>query len=253
MAFRKSYRKRTTRPRRYTRSRPTGLRRAKTDYGTSISGSNPILKKLQQTTAHDMWSMAKLGYQGAKWIAGIINSEKKLIDNVPAVFTLPVIAAANTPTLFWADLEQGTSEAQRIGNSVLVKSIQANMQFNLLAGAPRTVRMIVIRDLQYNGVSPTLADILEAPTNIQSPLNILNGNAESRFSVINDKFYTLDTVATPRIQTKYFQKMMVHTRFIGPSTAVGDKGLNQIYVFFMVDTADSVSLGFYGRTRFYDN
>ncbi len=90
-------------------------------------------------------------------------------------------------------IAQGTTESERIGRKVIVKSI--SWRWNLLlsvatssANVDETVRLILYQDKQTNGATATVTGILETD-DYQSFNNLSN---KSRFRTLMDRTYDLN-------------------------------------------------------------
>lgn len=236
--FRKPYRKRNL---------------AKTDYGTHNAGKNNMLTRMTNALRFgtSAFGLARSIGWAVKNLASVINTEKKAYDTTSTSFAVPLADVTVLPAFCLTTIAQGTTESTRIGNSILIKSIQS--RFSLEAVSPNRVRMIIVRDMQCNGVNPTLNLVLEDATNFDSPLNIINGNAEARFSVIADRVFTLYE-NKPIISETYYSKTQIHANYLGSTDAITDLGQNQIFVFVFREVADNaVAHTAYWRTRYIDN
>lgn len=232
--------------------------KARSDYGST--SNNGLMQHASRvlSAAPSAWALGKAALTGVKYLASVVNTERKVFDSGSQNQHLTAMTTNTAPLLHLTGMAQGTAENQRIGNSILVKSIQ----FRALLGyagtnSPQNLRLIIVRDLQTGCDldAPSLGDLLEDPTNILSPLNIINGNAEARFMIIKDHTYTFDANANPTTTFKYYAKCMVHTKFLG--SAGSDVGQNQIYVFAITDVGNGSTTGpfFYmtARMRYIDN
>lgn len=105
-------------------------------------------------------------------------------------------AIPNTGTL--VIIPQGTSEKQRIGRKCTLKSIGCRYDVKLnataavtLTGSIDIVRIILYQDMQCNGVTAAVLDILES-ADYQSYYNLAN---KSRFRFLMDRSITLNIQA----------------------------------------------------------
>lgn len=132
--------------------------------------------------------------------------EVKSMDVVVASGNMVAVGAvaANEPNIGFTGLteinmvQQGALVSQRIGNKIVLKSIQCNMLFGMAPAAANaaTFRCCLVYDRQTNGAFPALVDVLAdtttagavAVTNF-SGINIAN---KSRFQMIRDEFISLD-------------------------------------------------------------
>lgn len=228
---------------------------AKTDFGSQTAGQNNVLSKVNRTLASGLSVGQKIVGIGRALasVASLVNVEKKALDNNVNVTPIPVPATGNMPNFVLNAMAQGTSENTRIGNSVLSKSLQCRLILNNQDTSAHVVRVIIVRDMQMAGTVGTLGTVLEDPSTMISPLNIINGNAESRYSVIMDKTHVLVPGTNQIENITYYTKLFFHSKYIDTDTSAGSLGQNAIYGWVFTDTADTVSGSFYWRYRFIDN
>jgi len=85
----------------------------------------------------------------------------------------------------------GTTASTRIGQRILMKSIQARIYLrreDVTTATVQAVRVLLIYDRQTNGAAPAITDVLSA-ISMQSLRNMAN---VGRFFCLMDKTYTLD-------------------------------------------------------------
>jgi len=161
--------------------------------------------------------------RGGRWTTGP-GPERKYID---ASYTgLPLqgiaIAAASggdsgTPSapLLLNGLAQGTDSTTRIGRKISMKSIQGHYVFTsqlqasglLPAGVlGGWVRLLIVYDMQTNGATPTVADILQNATSnaLTSPLNL---NNRERFKVLVNKYRCIDPSNSQSAMIRFYKRL----------------------------------------------
>lgn len=124
------------------------------------------------------------------------NRERKFFDLAPATYgvnDVAVFTLLHVPIL-------GADFDNRIGRKTMIKSVyvRGNLQIRNAAAAPalntntfnppQLCRMIIMVDLQPNGATPLITDLLTSAT-VQAQLN---PNNRDRFRIIKDKQYSLD-------------------------------------------------------------
>lgn len=188
-----------------------------------------------------------------------INTEHKYYDQTALVTAYN--PGTNDQSIFLTQgIAQGTSDSDRIGNSILAKDIQLRMAINFPATATvqgihcRAMLLCWKENLQANG--PTIAKIFESPTNLYSPVNKDNSD---QFVVIKDKFFTLECpnglAVTAGFKTfKWFKKLDWHIRFIGSTTTSGSQNhLLLILRSSATGATNALGVTYYSRLNYTDN
>lgn len=114
-------------------------------------------------------------------------------------------------------IAQGTTESERIGRKLIVKSIGWRFEVRLPQTSDEndtseTVRVILFLDKQTNGATATVAGILET-ADYQSFNNLAN---KSRFRTLMDRTYDLNAHAGSgrgSTDTKQFGEFIIHDAF----------------------------------------
>lgn len=174
--------------------------------------------------------------------------ERKVIDvgvTTAQVNTTGAITLLNGST-------QGTDYTNRIGRKIVVKSLyirgamlneQANNQLTTGTQGAQAGRMIVFVDMQPNGATPAVTDLLVSA----SPYSQLNLNNRDRFKIIKDKMYFFDpyvytTTATQASaaltnqikQIKCYKNMNLETIYnSGNAGTIGDIQSGALYLLFI--------------------
>lgn len=140
-------------------------------------------------------SNAPLSNRGFGSMAVLQNREKKFFDVTSARYNAkaldPVIKLLFVPVL-------GSDYNNRIGRKTIMKSLYIRGHLRLKAAANLTTdepcpaqqaRLIIFCDLQPNGATPALTDLLTG----NDATYQLNPNNRDRFKIIKDKLYSFDT------------------------------------------------------------
>lgn len=93
-------------------------------------------------------------------------------------------------------IAQGATVANRIGNKVVIKSVDLKLGFTAAAAVVGTLRMMLLYDRQPNGAFPAMTDILlSQPAGAAVALSGLNIANKSRFQMIRDQYINFDAGA----------------------------------------------------------
>lgn len=223
-----------------------------------VTGQGPTLLEQIASYAGPVASVAKAVLP----VIGAINTEAKFYDSVSSgavTFAAPVFFNMSATT-------QGTTENNRIGNSILSKNIScrinlANTWTAADDGQWARMRYVIFVDKNQAGSVPTLAQLMTNTTSLNSPFN---KNYTDRFVILKDKMITFNPqdrlVPAGGVQTfifnKYFKQLDFHTRYIGTSSANADQGQNALFFFawYQANTATQTSaVSCYSRLNFTDN
>lgn len=198
--------------------------------------------------------MASSALMTARMLRSVINVEYKLFDN--AINDANVTDAGTFYPM--AYIAQGDGDNTRNGNSIKLTSLLNRMTFtwNSAGNANQRVRAILLIDrMSGTAASPTIADLFEVSGNqsaILSPLNVQNGLAGGRYSIMYDKVFQLDAYHSQRTEERNLP-WKFHVKFDG--TTSSDYGINQPYLLLISDqaTANYPTSDFYQRIRYIDN
>lgn len=154
-------------------------------------------------------------------------------------------------------IARGTTDSDRIGNSVLAKDFYFRAQIYWLPTATLQVgvsRMILFvwKD-NANANPPTVAKILENP-DINSAIN---KDYSDQFVVLKDKIFvhnanTTSTVAQDMKNIKVYKKLNFHMRWLDNDSITQ----NHVYVLFLGGSATSANpstINLYSRLNYTDN
>lgn len=188
--------------------------------------------------------MAYVAYRGVKTLRGLVNVEKKYIDDnigqtIPNTGIVDLISA----------VAAGDDVTNRNGNSILAKYLVLKGFVRMSASATATnVRVMIVRDLNNQGSNPTVADILDGATDV----SLLNKDNTSRFWILYDKMFSLSNNGTQQVSLDIYRRLNFHLKYSSTvSTAVLS---NAIYLVAIADEPTNVpQIQGVSRIAFYDN
>ncbi len=188
-------------------------------------------------------------------------------DEAAADFSAGVIS--NTSSLVL--IGQGVTESTRIGRKCVIRSIGWRAQLERQAvsstgiAASEVIRLIIVQDKQANGAAPTVTGtggLLES-ANFQSFNNL---NNKSRFRVLYDKTFTLNTLAAAGDGTandsgavqrsfSFFKDVNIPMEYSGTAnpSVIGEVRTNNVFGIMISESGNStVALDSKFRFRFSD-
>ncbi len=183
----------------------------------------------------------------ARTIAKMINSEPKIHTR-----TLNITPSSAGVINYISNVAQGDTNATRDGNQIMVNDFLTRFTTSMHATATVTfVRFIIFKDIQSNGVLPTVAELLRGAS-VTSALNIVNGR---RFTVLYDKLYSMDDIKSHSSQAKVFRNLgSLKIRYLDSTANQAGAGTNALYVCAVSSEATNTpTIAFDFRLRFRDN
>lgn len=193
--------------------------------------------------------LAGKAYTAARYLKGMINTEKKHFDTD---------INAQTPTssgtlLSICDIAQGDNIQERLGNSILCKSALVRLTTTINATATATfVRVLVIRDKQQIAdTDPALNKVLDGShgTYITAPHNT---DYVGRFETLYDRVHKVDDNSHIIKYTSIYCPINKHIRFNGAAST--DVQKNGLYLLLISSEATNApTLDGFARISFYDN
>lgn len=199
----------------------------------------------------DAWKLAKQAYKGVYYLKGLVNAEKKFAD-----LTANGTTDYNGIVLDLTAVAQGDTESSRNGNSIYVRGILLNINYNMNTAATYSlVKTYVFIDNEPNGTPPTASDILENAGTVYAPQSQIKfPEARTRFKILKVGTFNLSNAGAIAKNLKWYINLRHHTKFTGINAT--DEGKGHIYVMMISDrTPDSNEVGYamVNRTYFYDN
>jgi len=244
--------------RRYAPKRKYVQNRVKKMVGEKVS--------IVDSIANGVGQVAKLASVVAPIVAAI-NTEHKYVDVTGSVTTGGGFAGTPSLTLL-TPIEQGISDTQRIGNSVLLQDLQVRLAISKTVDNTNTVpslgtfyRVIIFiwkEDAQEN--PPTSVKILEDPSNFWSPVN---KDYSEQFVILKDWYtplvanasYSKTDVTGSYVPIyalkKMFRKLGIHARYANDDDT--SNTTNHVYMLIGNPGAVDTNTAFYTRVNYTDN
>jgi len=185
--------------------------------------------------------------------------ERKSIDAANAVVNL---STAGSVTLI-NGVATGTDFTARIGRRINVVTIQLRAYFDIADTSSADVdatRVMIVEDLQSNGVIATIAQILADTAGNTHPMNHLNLDNRQRFRVHYDKQFSLglysaaaDGFYNKQPTINFYKKCNIPVEFSGTTAGIGSIASGAIYLVTLGSAAAATwKMSFVPRCRFID-
>ncbi len=214
-------------------------------------------------TAGDAVDYGWKAWNLAKKISTLINVEEKVWDVDGSGGT----TITSTPTVVnLSNIAQGTDYFNRIGDSILVQSMEfrAEVEGNA-AAANHSLRVLLVADRYQDGVDPSLGDVLQAGTSpLVQPYNVFT---RQRFSILYDQLIEINNVvglATSGTSSSYYglrmdipdmaRKWNKHIKFDASAGADASNRENALFLMAVSSNASNgPALKYTFRLTFTDN
>lgn len=188
--------------------------------------------------------IARAAWRATKYIRGLVNSEMlhKETSLSTTVSTTPFVTCLT-------GLAQGDTDAQRTGNSVLLRNMLYRLRLTMSNAATTTiVRLVVVKDTQQvSDTNPAWNDVFGSAS-VDAALYSSNAG---RFKVLWNKTIVLDT-SRPIWHREKYSKLYQHLRFNGAGAT--DIQKNAIYLMVLSDQAtNSPNLNGIVKIGYHDN
>lgn len=187
-------------------------------------------------------------FKDVMYLKGLINVERKYND----------ITGASTIGNTWQaillnGIAQGDTTVTRDGSSqkAIGNLLRLYLKMNASATASR-IRVVLVRfKPSHEQSSPVVANMFEASTDIQSPLN---KNYARDYKIYLDHTYALTVAKQESININKYMPLKFHTRYSGTGATFASVAENQLWVMFMSDEATNTpTYDLYNRFNFIDN
>jgi len=185
----------------------------------------------KSTGGLDLIRTATAAYRGVKYLKGLVNVEKHALytnGNNAVDNTTGVLNCLNL-------IAQGDLEANRTGDSVMMKMLHLNYKVQINASASHTAfRMILFLYKQPQGATPTIQFPLEAASHV----SCYNNDNTGLYTILYDKTINLSIAGVQEkslsVTRKFYQ---LHETFDGTTAAVGDIQTNALWMLMVSDEA----------------
>lgn len=203
-------------------------------------------------------AIAKSAYNTAKFLKGLINTEKKKYDRSVGATELTMTGAGTSNT--FCSISEGTTDGTRNGNSIRCKGVRFMAVIRNASVDPQPacmVRVIIVLDTQTisdNSVT-TIGDLLENTGDSSVITSGLNSATAGRYKILYNRVFYLDNLTKPQHKVVKYIPLDHHIRFNG--SLGSDIQKNNVFYFTFCNTPSGVynnpSIEIDTRTYFYDN
>lgn len=142
---------------------------------------------------------------------------------------------------------QGTTENQRVGRKIQMKSLLINWALDNSATVGEGFRILVVYDKQPSGGFPLATDILFST----SELSAMQLNNADRFIVLHNEFINQNGTACATIGS-FYVKMGLDAVYTSTGALIANMNTGSIYLMFANATTASRTLNFFSRVRYLD-
>lgn len=203
-------------------------------------------------------AIAKSAYNTAKFLKGLINTEKKKFDRTVGATELSLSGAGTSNT--FCGIAEGTTESTRNGNSIRIKGVRFMAVIRNASESPQPacmVRVMIVQDTQTisDNSLTTLADILENTGDSSVITSGLNSATVGRYKILYNRVFYLDNLTKPQHKVVKYIPLDHKIRYNG-STA-SDIQKNNVFYFTFCNTVSGTynnpAIEIDTRTYFYDN
>lgn len=204
----------------------------------------------KRPTGSGAMAVARAAIRGVSFLKSVLNPEKKFID----VTASPTVNSSGSFSYLSA-IAQGDDVSSRNGNSVKASSLllRWTLQWNTASANPVRVRIIVLRDKENQGGTPTTTDLLQGAGSTLAPMEMTNQSG-ARWMIYSDKTYNLSDQVPSLAPKMYVKFKNVHFKYGGTTAAVGDARENALFAFIITDAGvNNPTATFYSRIKYYDN
>lgn len=184
----------------------------------------------------------------AKGVASVINVEFKHIDTAGTT----VNPTATGVVLPMNSCAEGTASYERNGLSVRNKSLFIRGFVTGNASATNTLlRIMVVKELNPNGATPLITDIIETGFREISLMNNINGK---EFKVLYSKFITMSADGSETAFFEKYLKLNGHTKYNSSSGAATSIDYGGYYLVLASNQmTNTPTVNYTSRIRYVDN
>ena len=181
----------------------------------------------------------------AKAVKGLVNVEWKTLDGS---FTTAPAASFSSP-VYMTNCSQGTSQSNRVGDSIRIKSVACNVTFHS-GTADDTVRFILFLDKSPNGATPNVLEIYRN-NNFDT---FRNPDFMQRFVILTDKQINLSVTGQNEVSYRYYKEMNHEAKYQSNTATVSDAANGHLFAIWIARSGvvGVQTTGKY-RIRYIDN
>jgi len=206
------------------------------------------------TWASNTPALARTALKTAKWVASVINTEYKHVDNTLLLQPNNNVGYTITPLTL---ILQGDDNTMRNGRSVLLKSLQLQMTARLANSTQGTIRFVLVKDRTCEGVAPTMSDIFKQVAGDEAVTSFRNIDTApiNKYKILWDHRFSLDVDFKDQIYiSKYLKFSKAHLKFLGTAGNIASAGPGAIFLCIVATgLGDSFMVDINSRIRYIDN
>lgn len=198
----------------------------------------------------DAWSLAKRTASGLNEIRKLINIEEKQLE-----FSQASVAFDTNGTVFpVSQIVQGLNYTERVGDSLKIQRIEFNYRvFKNASATNSVVRILLVRDLDCQGATPAVADIIANTASGLAPLSPYKFLNRKRFSILYDNMSVVSTS-----DLAFVDRMAMahegHILYLGTAANAASQGKGSLFVVAVSDEATNTpTIQFTNRITFTDD
>ncbi len=200
-------------------------------------------RKPRRHGAHSMYSDPYYLGTASKALA-VAYAVKKLINVEYKSLRTPWTVDPNTTgsVVNLMSIAQGDDFNDRQGRKIKLQSIRimGNVAINVSA-ATTNLRMMVVRDNNGSSTPPTIATLYaDIATFVANKNKLGDPQTNSRFSIIYDKWYTMDLIHQRRHKISKYIKINSHVFYSGAAAADEGKGCLYLFIASSESTNDPI-------------
>lgn len=207
--------------------------------------------KQRQWGKYGYSNLAQTALKTAQWVAGLVNAEAK--DYYVNQTTINPDHNGQIVSLN-SGIVQGTSDSQRTGDSIKMKTLtlrgQLQAQTNLPGGA-ELVRVIIFIDKQ-NEIT-TGGDLLNI---IGSNMSVLSPKDDDKYyqtSFLYDRTFNMSLAQYPQKMFKTIIKLNKHVKYNNSTNAIENGALKLFYITQQTSSTGATHFQFQSKLTFMDN
>jgi hypothetical protein len=221
--------------------------------GRAKNGKGSLVDRLKSIRLGDLGEAIGGAWEGIGRLTGW-NEEIKRFDT-----SATAQAATNAGALFnLTQMAQGVDYNQRDGLSVRLLGMETDITFISSATQNASVRLIALLDLDNQGATPAVADVVEGA--LLATTNAVNAKFEhtntERFVILYDEHLPITLApSAASIQTRKLRiPLGTHCRYSAAAGAVASGREGQVFLMFIGSTAANHStFDFSNRVAYVDN
>ncbi len=184
-------------------------------------------------------------------IRQLINIETKILET-----TQSSNAFDTSGTIYpVSQIVQGLDYLNRVGDSIKLQSITFNYRiFKNTTATSSVVRILLVRDLDCQGATPSVGDVLQSVGTATAPLTPHDWLNRKRFTVLYDRLATVNSTGDSSFTGVFNTAHEGHILYLGTAANAASQGKGSMFVVCVSDeTTNTPTIAFYSRLEFTDD